>query len=827
MAGTIISGLYGVTVPLAGSASNAVAATATLLAGVYLAGPNASLTNAGTIGGASEPAISIGSGGLISNLPGGLIGGAIFGVRASAPSTVVNQGQILGSAGQTSSTGIVLNAGGTVANMTGGTIAGQEAGIEAFGSYAAAVVNAGTILGQGSAGSEGVHLQSGGAVTNQAGGVIAATGSAAIGVYFYPNGTLVNAGRIVGAGDGVTFGTESYDTAASAMNFVTNAGTIQGSSGDGIDFGQAGTLTNQASGLVLGGANGVYILGSDAAVFNAGSIVATKAGSYSAGIQFDSGGYVSNASSGVIWGNSEGVAALGTVTSTIANDGFIESTAFFGVDLLGGGSVANSGTIRGAQGGVYFGGSAGTVYNSGLIQAFGSGKFSVGVGLDAGGTIVNGATGTISAAIDGIVAYAGAVTVVNAGRIVAPNAVAVTLAAGFTNRLVVDSGAYFNGLVDGGNTIGAAAVSTLELAAGTGTLSGLGTQFTGFSAVDVDPNAAWSLTGSATLAAGAVIRDSGYLSAGSLSGAGSIVLAPNATLTLTGSSGTDSGGIGPGVTFTAGGAQTLIVAGHGGTIATPIAGFGVGDRIEFSGMTVTSAAAGNGTIVVGGGNGLSMTLSNIAGAPGPLAYGVDATTGFGFVEMPCFAEGTRLKTDNGWVPIEDLRVGDILETRLPGTPSPIIWLGSRRVDCSRHPRPNRVWPIRIAAHAFGKGRPVRDLLVSPNHALFLNQVLIPAYLLVNGRSIRQIPLDGITYWHVELARHSVVLAEGIAAESYLDINDRSQFNGHGGPVALHPDFAVLTWEAVGCAPLVVTGPELDAARALLRDAAPLAVLPGR
>jgi serralysin len=90
--------------------------------------------------------------------------------------------------------------------------------------------------------------------------------------------------------------------------------------------------------------------------------------------------------------------------------------------------------------------------------------------------------------------------------------------------------------------------------------------------------------------------------------------------------------------------------------------------------------------------------------------------------------------------------------------------------------------------------------------------------LVNGGSIRQIPMREVTYWHVELAQHSIVLAEGLPAESYLDVNDRSLFNGTAGPVVLHPDFTALTWDAVGCAPLVVTGPELDAARALIRGA---------
>jgi collagen type I alpha len=58
----------------------------------------------------------------------------------------------------------------------------------------------------------------------------------------------------------------------------------------------------------------------------------------------------------------------------------------------------------------------------------------------------------------------------------------------------------------------------------------------------------------------------------------------------------------------------------------------------------------------------------------------------------------------------------------------------------------------------------------------------------------------------------MMVAEGLAAESYLEAGDRANFANGGGVVALYPDFATLRWEAQGCAPLVVTRPELEAAR---------------
>jgi collagen type I alpha len=95
-------------------------------------------------------------------------------------------------------------------------------------------------------------------------------------------------------------------------------------------------------------------------------------------------------------------------------------------------------------------------------------------------------------------------------------------------------------------------------------------------------------------------------------------------------------------------------------------------------------------------------------------------------------------------------------------------------------------------------------------------VLIPVKYLIDGAAIRQVACDEVTYFHVELDRHDVLLAEGLPAESYLDTGDRDTFeNGGAGVLRLHPEFAIRTWEAAGCAPLVVTGPAVARLRALI------------
>jgi hypothetical protein len=127
--------------------------------------------------------------------------------------------------------------------------------------------------------------------------------------------------------------------------------------------------------------------------------------------------------------------------------------------------------------------------------------------------------------------------------------------------------------------------------------------------------------------------------------------------------------------------------------------------------------------------------------------------------MPCFHAGTRIATPDGAVAVETLRVGDLVSTASGGA-RPIVWVGSRRVDCTRHPRPELVHPVRITAGAFGPRLPKRDLILSPDHAVFAEGVLIPIKRLVNGGSVSVDPRASVEYFHIELDRHDMVLAEG-------------------------------------------------------------------
>jgi hypothetical protein len=185
----------------------------------------------------------------------------------------------------------------------------------------------------------------------------------------------------------------------------------------------------------------------------------------------------------------------------------------------------------------------------------------------------------------------------------------------------------------------------------------------------------------------------------------------------------------------------------------------------------------------------------------------------------CFAAGTRILTAEGaLVRVEDLREGNAVEL-FSGDSAPIIWIGRRTLDLARHNRPEAVQPILITAGALGGGLPWRDLVVSPDHAMYLEGHLIPAKALLNGFSIRQLNRKTVTYYHVELPEHAVLFAEGAGAESYLETGNRGAFENGAGALTLHPDFAQARREAEGCAPFAESGPAVEAARHRILDIA--------
>ncbi|CUH80039.1 Hint domain-containing protein [Tropicibacter naphthalenivorans] len=136
----------------------------------------------------------------------------------------------------------------------------------------------------------------------------------------------------------------------------------------------------------------------------------------------------------------------------------------------------------------------------------------------------------------------------------------------------------------------------------------------------------------------------------------------------------------------------------------------------------------------------------------------------------CFTPGTRILTDTGYRPIEDLRPGDLIMTRDDG-PQPLRWKGERTVLAR-----GKSAPIRIRRGALPGGQ--RDLLVSPQHRMVLDgyqtelmfgeaEVFAHATHMVNGYDIIREEGQLVTYIHLLLDRHQVIFAEGMATESFF------------------------------------------------------------
>ena len=153
----------------------------------------------------------------------------------------------------------------------------------------------------------------------------------------------------------------------------------------------------------------------------------------------------------------------------------------------------------------------------------------------------------------------------------------------------------------------------------------------------------------------------------------------------------------------------------------------------------------------------------------------------------CFMAGTAIRTPEGEAPVETLKRGDLVLTA-DGEAKPVVWLGLQTI-AARFADPVRNWPIRIAAGALADNTPSCDLLVSPDHALLVEGILIHAGALVNGTSIRrerQVP-EKFVYYHVELEDHSLLLAANVPAETFVDNVDRGNFDNWAEHEALYPE----------------------------------------
>jgi Hint domain-containing protein len=155
----------------------------------------------------------------------------------------------------------------------------------------------------------------------------------------------------------------------------------------------------------------------------------------------------------------------------------------------------------------------------------------------------------------------------------------------------------------------------------------------------------------------------------------------------------------------------------------------------------------------------------------------------------CYLRGTGIRTPDGECKIEELKIGDSVVT-LSGESKPIKWIGRQRFKKSSERWPRDFEPIRVSRFALDERTPHRDLYLSPNHAIYIDGVLIPAKYLVNGINITQCAPEGadvIEYLHIELFAHDVIYAEGATAETYVMLGARDHFDNFAEYYRLYPN----------------------------------------
>jgi hypothetical protein len=182
--------------------------------------------------------------------------------------------------------------------------------------------------------------------------------------------------------------------------------------------------------------------------------------------------------------------------------------------------------------------------------------------------------------------------------------------------------------------------------------------------------------------------------------------------------------------------------------------------------TVHAASASQGPIC---------TILGFFGIPCPTTPGNGNGTGNGGGKGNCFLKGTKILTAEGERNIEDLAVGDLMPTMFGGL-RPVQWIGRYPIKKSDPSKPwvKDVLPVRIARSALGPNLPHADLYVTGYHSLLIDGVLAPAAMLINGTTIvrdEEREYDELEYFHVKLESHDVIYAEGVPAETLLEVTE--------------------------------------------------------
>ncbi|GEL51235.1 Hint domain-containing protein [Acetobacter tropicalis] len=268
---------------------------------------------------------------------------------------------------------------------------------------------------------------------------------------------------------------------------------------------------------------------------------------------------------------------------------------------------------------------------------------------------------------------------------------------------------------------------------------------------------------------------------------------------------------GASVTAGSGSGNTILLSPDAAQTNLTIAGLTNGDQIGIAGQKVTAATyvnnAGNGhvTLTVGDKTYTFPATFDPDVKSGTTTVTADTTSGGNAII--CFLAGSMIRTPDGDVAVENIQIGDqviafdwknnrnILRS--------VVWVGTARAVVRPHLADDEAgWPVRVLKDAVADGVPYKDMLITAEHCLFFEDRFVPVRMLVNGRTIfYDKSILSYDYYHVETELHSVITADGMLTESYLDTGNRSSFRQDGKVASLRS--AARSWQDDAGAPLCV------------------------
>ncbi|CAK7192808.1 hypothetical protein COMNV_01017 [Commensalibacter sp. Nvir] len=172
----------------------------------------------------------------------------------------------------------------------------------------------------------------------------------------------------------------------------------------------------------------------------------------------------------------------------------------------------------------------------------------------------------------------------------------------------------------------------------------------------------------------------------------------------------------------------------------------------------------------------------------------------------CFLSGSQIATPKGLTNIEHLKIGDEILTynNNKTQKDEIIWIGKATCLVRPYlPDDQAGYPVCVRKNAIKENVPSENLFITAEHCLYIDSQFIPVRMMVNHRSIHyDKTVTFYEYYHIETKMHSVIMANGLLTESYLDTGNRKGFfkKNYSELGEIKP---IKTWEHHAAAPLIV------------------------